>query len=456
LPSRIASDPETARAAPRDQATLKRLFTIATAALPEESASRTGITIYDALGTPMAWAGRVSDLGKDVVLGPTSVIVLPGPLGPGLVRVERSSPAARAPPASSSNRRSARHGGGPGLAETFAIPTSIVPVTIRVRAGGAAARPQPFSFIVPGGDRGFVLEADVSPADLAAARARWRAVTRAAVLGVLTITLLLCTGPLFDLRRRIRNLSRFLGATALLIVLVVTARAVMFVALAPLRRIRIPPGRSVADDADARERRVAAARSDRATAVRAAAGPCDGPIRRGVRRRRRGVLRGRPGHGVCCGATNGCSSVSSPTRTSISSIFRCTRSAADAWPSSSRWCCSMRPSSGALPLSYVCPRRCCGRRAPGCGGDRSRQLVRRGDCLPSVRLLSPATAAGRSDLDRAADIRRLCARAGALSTAGCGASHRRPGSPCSSFALVMPAVAMYPSVLAHATTPRSA
>src|SRR6185369_9491431 len=102
--------------------------------------------------------------------------------------------------------------GGPGLAETFAMPTSIVPVTIRVRAGGAAARPQPFSFIVPGGDRGFVLEADVSAADLAAARTRWRAVTRAAVLGVLTITLLLCTGPLIDLLRRIRSLSRFLGA----------------------------------------------------------------------------------------------------------------------------------------------------------------------------------------------------------------------------------------------------
>jgi signal transduction histidine kinase len=234
IASRIAADPETARAAPRDQATLKRLFTIATGALPEESGSRTGITIYDALGTPMAWAGRVSDFGKDVVLGPTSVIVLPGPLGPGLVRVEAVLAGGSRTASVVVEQALGATRGGPGLAETFAMPTSIVPVTIRVRAGGAAARPQPFSFIVPGGDRGFVLEADVSAADLAAARTRWRAVTRAAVLGVLTITLLLCTGPLIDLRRRIRSLSRFLGATALLIVLVVTARAVMFVALAPL------------------------------------------------------------------------------------------------------------------------------------------------------------------------------------------------------------------------------
>jgi hypothetical protein len=88
--------------------------------------------------------------------------------------------------------------------------------------------------VVPARDGGFVLEADVSPVDLAGARARWRMMTRAAVLGVLAVTLLLCTGPLMDLRRQTRDLSRFLGMTALLIVLVVLARGVLYAALAPL------------------------------------------------------------------------------------------------------------------------------------------------------------------------------------------------------------------------------
>ena len=231
---RVASEPDTARAAPRDQASLKRLFDIVAAAVPDEEGGRTGITIYDALGTPLAWAGRASDLRKEVVIGPATLIVAPGPLGPGLIRIEPvlRSGARVATVVVEQALGTAR--GAPGLSETFAMPTSIAPVTLRVRAGGATSPPQPFRFTVPGRDGGFVLEADVSPGELAAARARWRAMTRAGVLGAVAITLLLCTGPLMDLRRQGRDLSRFLGMTALLIALVVVARAVLFVALAPL------------------------------------------------------------------------------------------------------------------------------------------------------------------------------------------------------------------------------
>ncbi len=91
--------------------------------------------------------------------------------------------------------------------------TSIAPVAIRVRAGGAESPAQPFRFTVPGRDGGFVLEADVSPAELAAARARWRAMTRAAVLGVVAVALLLCTGPLIDLPPPDAEPSRFLALT---------------------------------------------------------------------------------------------------------------------------------------------------------------------------------------------------------------------------------------------------
>ena len=240
IAERIAAEPDTARAAPRDQAALKHLFDVVAAAVPDDEAGRTGITIYDALGAPLAWAGRASDLRKEVVVGPKALIVAPGPLGPGLIRIE---PVVRGGIRAATvvveqalgTARSA-----PGLTETFTMPTAIAPVTLRVSAGGAASPSQPFRFTLPGRDGGFVLEADVSPDELAAARARWRAMTRAAALSVLAVTLLLCTGPLLDLRRQARDLSRFLGMTALLITLVVVARAVLFVALAPLAETRDP------------------------------------------------------------------------------------------------------------------------------------------------------------------------------------------------------------------------
>ena len=240
IAQRIAGEPDTARAAPRDQAALKHLFDIVAAAVPDDEAGRTGITIYDALGTPLAWAGRASDLRKEVVIGPKALIVGPGPLGPGLIRIE---PVARggirvATVVVEQALGTAR--GAPGLTETFTMPTSIAPVTLRVSAGGAASPSQPFRFTLPGRDGGFMLEADVSPGELAAARARWRAMTRAAALSVLAVTLLLCTGPLLDLRRQARALSRFLGMTALLITLVVVARAVLFVAFAPLAETSEP------------------------------------------------------------------------------------------------------------------------------------------------------------------------------------------------------------------------
>ena len=128
----------------------------------------------------------------------------------------------------------------PGLSDTFAIPTSIAPVTLRVRAGGATSPEQPFRFTLPGRQGGFVLEADVAPAELAAARAQWRAITRAAMLGVVAITLLLCTAPLMDQRRRTRDRRRFAAFTAILIGLIIAARGVLFVALSPLADERTP------------------------------------------------------------------------------------------------------------------------------------------------------------------------------------------------------------------------
>ena len=240
ISARLAAEPDTARAAPRDQASLKRLFDLVTAAMPDEDTGRTGITIYDSGGVPLAWAGRVSDLGKDVVLGSAPLIVAPGPLGPGLIRIE---PVVRAGIRAATvvvEQALGTARGAPGLSETFTMATAIAPVTLRVRPGGSPSPAQPFRFTVPARDGGFVLEADVAPAELAAARARWRAMTRAAVLSVVALVLLFCAGPLMDLRRQTRDLKRFLWLTALLVGLIAGARGVMAAALSPLAETPSP------------------------------------------------------------------------------------------------------------------------------------------------------------------------------------------------------------------------
>jgi signal transduction histidine kinase len=233
IAARLAAEPDTARAAPRDQAGLKRLFDLVAAAMPDDEGGRTGITIYDAAGTPLAWAGRVSDLRKEVVLGAATLMVAPGPLGPGLIRIEGVARGGVRAATVVVEQALGTARSAPGLSETFTMATSIAPITLRVRAGGAPSPPQPFRFTIPARDGGFVLEADVSPAELAAARARWRAMTRAAILGVLALVLLFCAGPLMDLRRQTRDMSRFVGMTALLIAIVAGARGVMAGALLP-------------------------------------------------------------------------------------------------------------------------------------------------------------------------------------------------------------------------------
>ncbi len=198
---------------PLDQAAVKQLFDLVRTALPREEARHTGITIYDADAAPLAWAGRVSDLPKESVQGPSTLLVGPGALGPRLVRLDRSSPRRAGLRAATVvvEQTLGDLQNAPGLSDTFLLPTSLVPVKVRARAGGTSAPDRPFTFVVPAPGGGFLLEAEVPLADLAAARARWSNITKAAVLIVVAVTLLLCAGPLIDRRDRTRDTATFLA-----------------------------------------------------------------------------------------------------------------------------------------------------------------------------------------------------------------------------------------------------
>ena len=227
----------------RDIAAARRLFEVVDTALSAEEGGRTGITVYDAAAAPLAWAGRVSDLPQERINGPAALLVAPGALGPQLIRVEPLSDGDRPGTARAATivveQSLGRLEGAPGLAGTFAMSTSLVPVSLRVRVPGgrqsqAEGRPGPedsqYTLKIPSRGGGLLVEADVAPGDLAAARERWRGGTWAAVVSVLAITLLLCAAPLIELRQRTRDARTFLIATSVLALTFVVARAVFWFA----------------------------------------------------------------------------------------------------------------------------------------------------------------------------------------------------------------------------------
>jgi signal transduction histidine kinase len=232
----ITAQTDVIRQTPRDQAAVRRLFDVIDAALAGTAPGTTGITVYDADATPIAWGGRVSDLAKAGVNGPPSLLVAPGARGPSLMRIEPIAPAPGAPRLATVVVEQALGDleSAPVLDDAFLLPTSLVPVRIRTRASASQAAPDPFTFVVPAPGGGVLLEAEVPRAELAAARETWRNATWAAVIGVLALTLLLCAGPLIDLQRRTRVTSEYLMASSALVVIVIAARGILYFALRPL------------------------------------------------------------------------------------------------------------------------------------------------------------------------------------------------------------------------------
>jgi signal transduction histidine kinase len=237
----LATARETVAVDARNAAQVRRLFTLAAAAVPEEARNRFGVTIYDPTAAPIAWAGRVWDLPKERIEGARAVFAAPGALGPRLVHVEPVFDSAGG----------ARHATvvveqslgteqtAPG-GDVFVLPTSVAPVTVRPAALAATNGRGPFSFVVYGPGSVALLDADVTQADLSGARTRWRQVVRTALLGVAALTILFCAAPFIDRRRAARSMRDFAISTAALVALLVAARFVLYLALLPFAPAGVP------------------------------------------------------------------------------------------------------------------------------------------------------------------------------------------------------------------------
>jgi len=234
IATRVAANPEAGSSAPRDPAGIRRLFDLVATALPQDNTRRTGVTVYDTAAASLAWAGRVSDLPKERVQGPAAMLIAPSALGPRLIRVEPITADGVRVSTVVAEQSLGMTEEAPGLVDTFVMQTSTVQVTLRLGAAAAPAATSPYRFVVPARDSPFVLEAEVAPADLAASRARWRSITWATMLCIVGAAVLLSMGPLVDMRRRTRETSHFLVLTAALIVIVVCVRVIVYFALAPI------------------------------------------------------------------------------------------------------------------------------------------------------------------------------------------------------------------------------
>ena len=213
MADRVARARATISAAPHDQSALRELFDLLSAELPGDAAERTGVTVYDRSGTPLAWAGRVIDIPKERVqiIGtdtpPSSLVFAPGALGPRLVLTAPGPDSTIVAEQSFGSRPAA-----PGQADTVVLPTSIVPVTVRAAPGRQ------------------LFEARLDNRAIERARVQWDRSIGAAVVAVLAATLILCAGPAVDRRRLARVPSAAATWTIAVAAIVVAARVILWAA----------------------------------------------------------------------------------------------------------------------------------------------------------------------------------------------------------------------------------
>jgi signal transduction histidine kinase len=244
LSARVRSDASVIQVAMRDRTETRPLFDVVSNALAEAQAGPTGVTVYDASDRPIAWAGRVSNLATQLISGPTTLVMVPGALGPRLVRVEPIEDPSRhelvrdATIVAEQSLTDVQQ--TPGLADTAVVPTSLVPATIRTPIsvrGATAARPPStgnYTFTISAPNGGVLAEVEVARADLSAARADWRAKITATSLIVLVGALLISIGPVLDLRRRSHSIARFLLFSGVVAAILLLARFILRLAATSL------------------------------------------------------------------------------------------------------------------------------------------------------------------------------------------------------------------------------
>ena len=241
----LAAQREAIVDAERTPTAATRLFDAVYAALSTQDPGRSGITIYGLLDQPIAWAGRTSPLPKEFLDGPSTLLIRPQALGPRLVRIEAVGDSSRGTAARVATVVVEQQLGAvrstPGADDAFVISTKLAPVLLHVRVGDVAPE-SPYAFVIPSPGGGPLVDAEVSPADLHEAQARWRDLVRGTTLAVAGLVLLLCAGALLDLRRTAKDVRSFsIRAGAVLVTVGLTRVVIGFATTAMLSGSPLQP-----------------------------------------------------------------------------------------------------------------------------------------------------------------------------------------------------------------------
>lgn len=236
--TQIKSDSAAIGRATRDTDAARTLFGQLATAVSPDATRRAGITIYGPTGVPVAWAGSVSDIPRDRVDGPSSLFVALDARGPRLVRVEpvldpQRPSGPRLATVVAEQLVAERTDVSTPVSDTFRLPTSVGDVSLRATPGLAPPQP-PYAFAIRSPDGQVLAEAELAQQDLARTRSVWQAWRRAATLFVLALTALLCAAPLLQTRRHAVTMSAVAASTAVIVGMLALARALIRLASGPL------------------------------------------------------------------------------------------------------------------------------------------------------------------------------------------------------------------------------
>jgi signal transduction histidine kinase len=230
----VASRPAPTPPLGLEQARARTYFDVAASMLQ----SRPGIdavSIYDATGRPIAWAGRPSSLPNERVNGPAALFVAPGSFGLRLVHVrpikEADHEKQRLGSVAAEYLLTRDNVGRAGSQRDFALSTSLVPVSLRPRFEGGGESVPPYGFLLGLPNQPPLLDAEVAPADLRALRLAWRGTVQGFALAVLALTLVAIAVLARDDQERSATRAAYLRYTAGLVLLVLGARALLAIAV---------------------------------------------------------------------------------------------------------------------------------------------------------------------------------------------------------------------------------
>jgi hypothetical protein len=208
----------------REQTALRTLFEHLARIEQDVRLEGYALTVYDAEGRPVAWAGRPSQLPRARIAGPDAAFLAPSSNGVRLTRVatlgDASAPERRlATIVAEAPLEGAVQAGAPG---SFAVRTSVITVPLRLTFEAATDAPDSVVIRDPLGQP--LARADVPAAEVEAARARWWRITWGILALVVCAALLLLIGPLLDWRRLSRSVARHIWLTLAVLTLLGSAR----------------------------------------------------------------------------------------------------------------------------------------------------------------------------------------------------------------------------------------